>query len=173
MLTLRPLATADLGAIEAWFDNAETRRWLGDKSWPAKGLRLAGPNRHELIGILDGGPVGLVDVEISRDGRAAFAIVIAPARRGQGIGRHMIETCIADPLFDKVEEWFAGVERGNVASQQLLERAGFLRMTDEDRDGFSYFARRRSGWPDLPWRPYELKRPSTAPRRRKLGAAAW
>jgi len=53
---------------------------------------------------------------------------------------------------------FAGVERGNTASRELLEGLGFLRMTEEDADGFTYFAWRRFGWPDSPWSPYGPER---------------
>jgi ribosomal protein S18 acetylase RimI-like enzyme len=94
-----------------------------------------------------------VDIDIDADHRAAFAIVIAPEQRRRGVARAMVETMIAEPRFAAVCEWFAGVETGNVASQQLLESRGFARMTSEDADGFSYFARRINGWPRLPWRP--------------------
>ena len=153
MLTLRPLTAADISAVEPWFDDEETRHWLGGRDWPRKSLRLAGPDRHELLALLAGAPVGMVDVEIEH-GRAAFAVVIAPGSRRQGLGRQMVEACIALPAFAGIAEWFAGVERGNTASRQLLEGIGFLRMTEEDADGFTYFARRRFGWADGPWSPY-------------------
>ena len=167
MLALRPLTAADIPAVEPWFDDEETRHWLGGRDWPRKSLRLAGPDRYELLALLDGVPVGMVDIEIEH-GRAAFAVVIAPAARRRSRGRQMVEACIALPAFANIAEWFAGVERGNTASQQLLEGLGFLRMTEEDADGFTYFARRRFGWADTPWKPYG--RQHTRPRLRKLGA---
>jgi ribosomal protein S18 acetylase RimI-like enzyme len=157
VLALRPLTAADIPVVEPWFDDEETRHWLGGRDWPRKSLRLAGPARHELLALIDDRPVGMVDVEIEH-GRAAFAVVIAPDARRHGIGRQMVEACIALPSFATVAEWFAGVERGNTASRQLLEGLGFLRMTEEDADGFTYFARRRFGWPDSPWSPYGPER---------------
>lgn len=168
MLSLRPLTAADLPTIQLWFDDEETRHWLGGRDWPRKSLRLAGPNRFELLATVDDLPVGMVDVEIEH-GRAAFAVVIAPAVRRQGLGRRMVEACMAEPMFVAVEEWFAGVERGNVASRQLLERLGFLQMTDEDANGFTYFARRRIGWADTPWSPYGPQRRLRPGVLRKLG----
>ncbi|MEO8758158.1 MAG: GNAT family N-acetyltransferase [Devosia sp.] len=162
MIALRSLTAADIGSISPWFDDDETRHWLGDSSWPIKGLKLAGPNRHELLGLVDGNPVGLVDIEVGPDARAAFAIVISPSMRGQGIGVQMIEACLAAARFAEISEWYAAVERGKVASLQLLQRFGFARVTNEGPDGFSYFARRRFGWPVLPWRPYEPMRERAA-----------
>ena len=52
MLSLRPLTAADIPAIEPWFDDEETRHWLGGRDWPRKSLRLAGPDRHELLALL-------------------------------------------------------------------------------------------------------------------------
>jgi ribosomal protein S18 acetylase RimI-like enzyme len=152
VLTLRPLVAADLPALEHWFNDDDTRHWLGDRRWPSNKLGMSGPSHHAMLGVVDGQPVGLVDIEVDADYRAAFAIVVAPDQRRRGLGRTMVEACLADPRFDDVCEWFAGVETGNIASQQLLVSCGFARMTDEDADGFSYFARRLSGWPRLPWR---------------------
>jgi ribosomal protein S18 acetylase RimI-like enzyme len=169
MLSLRPLTLADVEAVGPWFDEGETRRWLGNRSWVAQCLRLTGPDRHALLGTLDDMPVGLVDVEVVGP-RAGFAIVIAPSHRRRGIGAALIEACVADPRFAGVDEWFAGVEHSNGASRALLERRGFSRMTDEDAEGFTYFALRRRGWPDLPWRPYDMPRvrPSTL-RKQRVG----
>ena len=153
MPTLRPLAAADLPGLEHWFNDDDTRHWLGDRRWPVNKLGMSGPTHHALLGVIDDEPVGLVDVDIDADQRAAFAIVIAPDRRRHGLGRKMVQACLAAPQFAEVCEWFAGVESRNVASRQLLESCGFARMTDEDADGFSYFALRLKGWPALPWHP--------------------
>jgi ribosomal protein S18 acetylase RimI-like enzyme len=170
VLSLRPLTAADIPLVQPWFDDEETRHWLGGRDWPRKSLKLAGPNRHELLAIVDATPIGMVDIEVEH-GRAAFAVVIAPAVRRQKLGQQMVVACMAEPIFAEVEEWFAGVERGNIASRQLLESLGFLRMTDEDADGFTYFAYRRSGWADSPWSPYGLQSRIRPGRLRKLGAS--
>ena len=153
MVTFRDLTELDLPTIRPWFDDPETRHWLGGWTWPEGKLALAGPGRHTLLACLDDTPVGLVDIDIGSEQRAAFAIVVAPDLRRSGVGQNIVAALVADERFTEVSEWLAGVERGNIASQRLLIRCGFTRMTDEDPEGFSYFARRRSGWPRLPWQP--------------------
>jgi ribosomal protein S18 acetylase RimI-like enzyme len=142
LIGFRPLLASDLGQVERWFDDAETQRWLGGRDWPAQSLRLAGENRHVLLAT-DGGSIALLDVEIYDRHRASFAIVVAPAERRKGIGRQVVEAAIGHPLFSDVTEWFVGVERDNDASRGLVEKLGFRQMTDEDADGFTYYARGR------------------------------
>ncbi len=173
MIALRELTAGDLPVVEPWFEDAETRHWLGGPGWALEGLRLAGPNRYNLLAYVDGLPAALVDVEIGEDKRAAFAIVMAPALRGRRIGRTVVGVCMADARFADVSEWFAGVETGNVASSQLLLSCGFAKMTDIDADGFSYYAWRRFGWPELPWRtPWSppADRARSGPAMSKLGS---
>ena len=114
---------------------------------------MAGASHYTMLGLSDGTPTGLVDIEIGADNRAAFAIVVAPDWRRSGLGRALVDACLADPRFDRVCEWFARVETGNFREPAIAQRCGFTRMTAEDAEGFSYFARRLGGWPPLPWRP--------------------
>ena len=89
-----------------------------------------------------GGPGGL------------WAVAVGSARvvGGRGIGGWLTGAGLADARCAKISEWYAAVERGNVASLQLLQRSGFARVTDEGPDGCSYFARGRVGWPGRPVR---------------------
>jgi hypothetical protein len=50
-----------------------------------------------------------------------------------------------------IVEWFAGIERGNDASRRLVLGLGFRQMTEEDADGFTYYARGRDLSPST-WR---------------------
>lgn len=56
----------------------------------------------------------------------------------QGFGTALVATMLAEPALNEIEEFFAGVERGNVASEQLLNRCGFRAVSGEDGDGFTY-----------------------------------
>ncbi len=161
MISLRPLTDADLPVVRLWFEDVETRHWLGGWNWPRGKLALAGPGRHTLLGLIDGLPAGLLDIEVDAAQRAAFAIVVSPTLRRLGLGRALTVAMMADRQFAQVDEWFAGVESGNVGSRQLLIGCGFARVTDEDADGFTYHALRRRGWPQLPWTPWG---PLAAPR---------
>ncbi len=150
MLELRPLRTRDLREVERWFDDAETQRWLGGRDWPAQSLRLAGETRHVLLASAGGDAVAMIDVETYPDARASFAIVVAPAARRSGIGRATLNAVIDHHALSAVTEWFAGIERGNDASRRLVEALGFRRVTEEDADGFTYYA---LGEVASPWSP--------------------
>lgn len=171
MLSLRPLMAADLPRLEPWFNDTETRHWLGDRRWPANKLGMGGPSHHALLALVDDIPAALADVDISDDRRAAFAIVVAPEQRRRGVGNAVTSALLKLPEFSDVSEWFAGVETGNVASRQLLESCGFVRMTDEGAEGFSYFSRRMIGWPRLPWQPSWSAPPEQS--RRGISKVAW
>ena len=132
MLSLRPLTAADLPRLEPWFNDADTRHWLGDRRWPANKLGMGGPSHHALLALVDDIPAALADVDISDDRRAAFAIVVAPEQRRRGVGRAVTSALLKLPQFAEVCEWFAGVETGNIASRQLLE---FLRLCSHDGRG--------------------------------------
>ena len=146
---LRPIAPADLPLVDQWFREAETRRWLGGPGWAKKGLKLVGPKRHHLLGLLDEVPIGLTDVEIEDDRRASFAIAIDPARRRQGLGRLMTEAILTDARLDGVVQLYAGVETNNLASRRLLESCGFHQLGPEDTDGFVYYGRDRTSDGDI------------------------
>lgn len=150
-MQLRPLMEADLAVAAPWFEDAETRRWLGGPGWPGESLALRGPSRQCYLALAEGRPVGLVDIESYPDGRASFAYVTAPAERGRGFGRQMIETVIAAPAHAAIKEFFVGVESGNVVSERLVRGAGFVQVSAEDADSFTYWARRRCGTPRHPW----------------------
>src|SRR5919199_3146484 len=55
VLRLVPFTIAALQAIEPWFDDPETCRWVGDRRWPSMMLRLAAspPAEHRGQRVLD------------------------------------------------------------------------------------------------------------------------
>jgi L-amino acid N-acyltransferase YncA len=147
LIELRPLRTSDLGEVERWFDDVETQRWLGGRDWPAQSLRLVGEGRYVLLATLDGIAIGLIDVETYGSRRASFAIVVAPTARRTGVGKRLLGAAFDHRLFAHIAEWFVGVERGNDASRRLVQSIGFRQVTDEDGDGFTYYARGESSSP--------------------------
>ncbi|GLS33214.1 Acetyltransferase (GNAT) family protein [Mesorhizobium albiziae] len=150
------MGKTELTAVLPWFDDADTRRWLGGRSWPAAALKLAdgNDNRHVLLAVHGDTPVGLADVERYADGRASFANITAPSARRRGFGTSTIGALLAAPLFSDVVEFFAGVEDGNLASENLLRAAGFTEVTGIDADGFRHFAWSRPGRAFcVPWQP--------------------
>lgn len=143
MLRLKPLDASDLPIVEPWFDDAETQRWLGGREWPALGFRLQGPDRQLYLALDETTPVGLLDCEAYPDNSASFAVVTAPEMRNRGIGRAILSAFMAEPAYSHITRFFAGIERGNVASAALMLRCGFVEG-EEDEDGFTDFEYRRS-----------------------------
>jgi RimJ/RimL family protein N-acetyltransferase len=151
-LRLVPFTATALPVIEPWFDDEQTRRWLGDRRWPSMILRLAASppvsgasrapgvlNRCAWIVDDDGAPAGLVDVEVYEDRTAGLAFVIAPARRGTGVGRCALHAIVEQLAAEGIREVFGGAEANNLASIRCMESAGFTRRSPEpDADGFLY-----------------------------------
>lgn len=136
--------------VRRWFDDPETMRWLGGPDWPAETLRLArGPSRHAFLATDGDDAVALIDIELYADHRSSFAIAVAPERRRRGVASAALEALFRDPIMRIVKETFVGIEVGNVASERLVMRSGFVRVSDVDHEGFQYFARPA---PSGPWR---------------------
>jgi RimJ/RimL family protein N-acetyltransferase len=146
VLELRPLTPADLGTVEPWFDDADTRRWLGDRAWPRAALGLADPpGRIALVALEDDVPIALVDVELTEEGRAALALVVAPGARRNGVATRVLAALTRAPALAAARELYGTVEPGNVASEHLLRRAGFVR-DGTDHDGFARFVLALPRW---------------------------
>jgi RimJ/RimL family protein N-acetyltransferase len=147
--------TADtLALAEPWFQDEQTRRWLGGPGWPALVLRLAldppaeyrgrrVTGRFAWLAYAEGQPVGLVDVERYADGTAGLALVVDPARRGQGLGGRIIQAALAHPELGGTELVRAGIEPDNQASVRCFTAVGFAaEATEPDEEGVVYFRRR-------------------------------
>jgi RimJ/RimL family protein N-acetyltransferase len=140
VLALRPFVADDLPAVEPWFDEAETRRRLGDRAWPRRLLALVDPPaRMAVVAVEHGAPVALADVEIDADGRAALAVVVAPSARRRRVATRLLADLTHAPALAAARELYGTVEPGNRASERLLRGAGF-RPDGVDRDGFARFA---------------------------------
>ena len=143
MLRLKRLDASDLPIVEPWFDDSETQRWLGGREWPGLGFSLQGPDRQLYLALDETTPVGLLDCETYPDNSASFAVVTAPEMRKRGIGRAILSAFMAEPAYSHITRFFAGIERGNVASAALMVRCGFVEG-EEDEDCFTDFEYRRS-----------------------------
>jgi RimJ/RimL family protein N-acetyltransferase len=135
-----------LPEVEPWFDDSETIRFLGDRDWVRRALRLVDETPgtqyrgRTVLGrdvwiVFRQVPVGFLDVERYDDGRAGCALVVAPAMRCQGIGRAILEAVWELPELADVEELIGGVEPENVASRRCLEAAGFRLSSEPDDEG--------------------------------------
>jgi RimJ/RimL family protein N-acetyltransferase len=123
----RTLGREDLAAVEPWFDDPATRRWLGGRAWPRRLVELAEqPARFALLWEEDGVPVALLDLEVDEAGTAAVALVVAPEARGRGIATAILASVFALAELAGVHRVIGEVERGNDESGALVRAAGFV-----------------------------------------------
>jgi RimJ/RimL family protein N-acetyltransferase len=153
---LIPLTESTLAIAVPWFEDEQTQRWLGGPGWPALVLRLAASppaeyrgrqvtGRFVWLAYVDQAPVGLADTERYADATASVAIVVAPAVRGRGVGRRIIQAVLAHPELAATQVTEAGIEPGNAASVRCFTAAGFTAANDTpDEHGVVYFRRSRS-----------------------------
>src|SRR5512132_682703 len=96
-LTFEPPSRDSAEAIEAWFEDPDTRRRLGDRGWVHRLLRLTRTDyddevlaRHAWSVAQSGAFVALVDVEVEQNHEAWLALVVCPDRRGHGLGQRIL-----------------------------------------------------------------------------------
>ena len=154
VLRFASLTAGVLPEIEPCFDDPETIRFLGDRAWIRRALRLVDQTPgteyrgRTVVGrdvwvIYDHVPIGFIDVERYDDGRAGCAIVVAPALRGRDFGRAILGAVWERPELADVEELIGGVEPENLASRRCLAAAGFRLASDPDEEGMLNVARTR------------------------------
>jgi RimJ/RimL family protein N-acetyltransferase len=154
-LHLGPFGRPQLALVEAWFDDADTRRWLGGRSWPGLMLDLADQplgefrgaketGRHRWLSCDGGRPVGYIDCgtydrwttwEGGPAGRGVVATlevpagslsyVVDPVLRRRGYATAMVRAAVDRPELKHVDLFAAGVEPDNLASIGCLLKAGF------------------------------------------------
>ncbi|MGY1608040.1 GNAT family N-acetyltransferase [Geodermatophilus sp. SYSU D00700] len=158
---LVPFEPEHLPGALPWFDDAETRRRLGGRDWPARELALRSTvwtdefrGRRVLRSCafvaLDGDGVVVAQVGgdvydrwtewdpaaervLSTDPRRTMgaAYVVAPSRRGRGIGAATLRALVAAPATADVEQFVLGIEPDNTASLRAAAAAGFTPLTTE------------------------------------------
>jgi RimJ/RimL family protein N-acetyltransferase len=150
------LLTEELAhAVAPWFDDAKTIRYLGNRDWLYRELRLmqTAPGSEfkgrrvlaRYVWVLqdqNGQPCGLVDVEPYDDGTAGMAFLIAPDHRGQRLGQHILRLMEIRPELQSSQMIVGGVEPENIAAQRCLERVGYTIVPTPDEEGFLRFYKR-------------------------------
>lgn len=100
-------------------------------SWLEQALRDG--NRHLLIALLDGVPIGQVRFDRLHGYRYEISVSLDPAARGRGLGRRLIEgACEWLWVATNASGIDANVSKGNAPSLRSFERAGFRRAGESD-----------------------------------------
>jgi ribonuclease HI len=145
-ITLRALTEDDLPAVDPWFADPETVRRLGGPDWPRQLLVLArAPGRHAFLALAGAEPVGLADVEEEPGppSRAVLALLVAPGRRGQRVGRRILDALAGRRELEDVPVLAGEVEAGNAAGLALARAAGGAPSGRATSAGFVALARPR------------------------------
>lgn len=147
-MRFEPLTSSLIAAVETWFDEPETIRYLGGRNWVLSKLNCIreAPGatfrdttvlaRHVWV-VFDEAdqPVGLVDVELYDDGAAGAAFVVAPHARGRGVGQRMLLALTEQLELKDVHTVIGGVEPENTPCRICLTKAGFTIAQEPDDEG--------------------------------------
>lgn len=144
-IVTRPARPGDCQWMYAWRNHPVTRQYASDPkpidnrkhcAWFEQALTL--PSRKLLVVEKGGIPVGVIRFDLSDDRKkACVSIYIDPDKHGQGLGFETMQQGIdwlrREKTGDNIEELVATVRQGNVPSQALFKKAGFVEKSGNYR----------------------------------------
>jgi aminoglycoside 6'-N-acetyltransferase len=157
-IAFRRLAHDDLPMLAAWLAGPHVARWWHHETTPAAVERDFGPSvrgeepGEDLVVLLDGTPVGLVQRSFLRDypryrdelvaagvevpdGAVTLDYLLGdPTRTGHGLGTRVVAEAVrrAWAELPGATTIVVPVPVGNTASRRVLEKAGLHRVADAD-----------------------------------------
>jgi aminoglycoside 6'-N-acetyltransferase len=156
-LTFRPLTRDDFPLLTAWLEEPRIQRWWNHETSPEAIERDFGPGTRgeepgeDLVVLLDGRPVGLLQRSVIRDypdeyerfsahvdvppGAVELDYLIGdPDLRGHGLGTRLIRAAVADTwvAHPDAQAVLITVNAANVASWSAVEKAGLTFLTEGD-----------------------------------------
>jgi RimJ/RimL family protein N-acetyltransferase len=144
---------SDRDSVDPWFDDDDTRRFIGGTGWvehsllhdpapPAEHLGRQISQRFMWVAREDEAAVGVVDIATYDDGTADLALVVAPDHRRGGVCTRILEAVVVHPALVDVKVIRLGVEPDNVGAARCAERAGFApEPHDLDEHGLTHYIR--------------------------------
>lgn len=131
---LRRTTTEDVSAIVALESSVDTATWLGPTGADWHEAALRDPSiRHYLL-LVDEAVGGFAVVAVPQGRRAELRrVVVDPVRRGQGLGRWLVESVLGD-LRDTTDcpgVWL-DVKKDNRRAQTLYRSLGFVESDAPD-----------------------------------------
>jgi ribosomal protein S18 acetylase RimI-like enzyme len=142
---LEPFQTAHAAEIAGWATTAEeARRWGGrETAWPVASSVFdswhADPEVHAYVLVEAGEPLGYGEVWVDADEREVELgrIIVAPERRGQGLGRLLVTLLLEQAAPTGYPAAFVRVAPDNAAALACYAGAGFAAVTPDERRRFN------------------------------------
>jgi len=141
-MRIRPMTAADAGAVlriyQAGLDSGHASFEVAAPSWEA--FDAARLPEHRYVAVDDGAVLGWVAVS-AVSSRCVYAgvvensVYVAPAARGRGVGRALLDALIASTEAAGIWTIQSGVFPENAASLALHRRAGFRVVGVRERIG--------------------------------------
>jgi RimJ/RimL family protein N-acetyltransferase len=150
---LESFTHSDRDAVDPWFDDDDTRRFIGGTGWVEHSLMHppSAPTERDgrqisarfmWVARDDGVPVGVVDVATYDDLTADLALIVAPEHRLGGLCKQILEAVINHPALGDVQVMRLGVETDNIGAARCAESAGFAAEPHElDEHGLTHYIR--------------------------------
>lgn len=134
----RLLTEADIEIVDPWFDDPDTKKYLGGKAWPRQLLKLVDEmpgkefkgktirGRYAFLVFLGQTPVALIDLETYGDATAALAPIVAPNYRGRGIAKQIHSDVWEFSEMKGIDTITGGLDPDNIASIKSLDATGAI-----------------------------------------------
>jgi len=137
MVVIRPLTMADYDDVMALMDDTPGVVVRAADSPAAIGRYLARNPGLSLVAESDGRPVGCL--LCGHDGRRGYLhhVVVAPAFRGQGVGRALVERALDDLAAAGIAKTHIDVFADNTAALAFWQRLGWQLRDDIRRLSFN------------------------------------
>ncbi|MHB8643957.1 MAG: GNAT family N-acetyltransferase [Gaiellaceae bacterium] len=135
-IELEAFTHSDRDTIVPWFDDDDTRRFIGGTGWVEHSLLHPPPPSTERLGRQisarfmwmareSGVPVGVVDIASYDDATADLALIVAPDHRRGGVCKRILDAVIAHPALQELKMMRLGVEPENTGAARCAKAAGF------------------------------------------------
>lgn len=121
-LTIRPATSADKAAVLAFCSTTWEHGDYIDEVWDEW---LSDPDSTLLVGAQGAQPVALAHVTVQEGEGWCEGVRVAPALRGQGLGRTMLHASVAEARRRGAHVLRLLTSRSNLAMQTLLPQLGF------------------------------------------------
>lgn len=148
-LLLRKARASDAHDLWEWRNDPFTRSnslnskkisFSKHQQWFAKSLKNG--SRKIYIASLEGVKVGMVRTDFPGDKVVEVNINMNPAYRGKGLGKRILKM-VSDSIRKKYATWIqkAIIKTSNKASERIFSSAGFTKIHQVDRSGYSIWVR--------------------------------